>query len=57
MVRQIRYNAESRDRVKYWCCDPNCHHYIRDHLSFAFAGSYPKFVDADPVVTDPEDLE
>jgi hypothetical protein len=42
MVRLTNVNPEELDGVQYWCLNPNCKHYLRDELSWAFAGSYPQ---------------
>lgn len=42
MIRRVDVSPESPDSVRYWCLNPNCVHYVRDHLSHACQGSYPQ---------------
>jgi len=42
MVRKVRVTPVERDSVQYWCLNPNCVHFVRDHLSYACHGNYPQ---------------
>lgn len=52
MVRLWYVNAEDGDTVQYWCLNPNCRHFIRDELSWAFPGSYPNITPREPLITE-----
>lgn len=41
MVRRVKVTPVERDSVQYWCLNPNCVHFVRDHLSHACKGNYP----------------
>lgn len=52
MAREERVSAEEPDTFSYWCLNPNCAHYLRDTLSYAFRGSYPYRTVDEPRVTE-----
>lgn len=52
MVRLWHVNPEHRDTIRYWCLNPNCAHFVRDHLSHACQGNYPQRDVDEPAVSD-----
>jgi hypothetical protein len=41
--------------VHYWCLNPNCVHFVRDHLSHACHGNYPQRDADEPAVWEEAD--
>lgn len=50
MVRRIDVSPEFNDEVRYWCLNPNCVHFVRDHLSHACHGNYPQYDTTEPEI-------
>ena len=50
MIRRVDVSPEFPDEVRYWCLNPNCVHYVSDHLSHACKGSYPSNDTSEPAV-------
>jgi len=50
MVRRVDIRPEATDTVRYWCLNPNCVHFVRDHLSHACHGNYPQRDTDEPAV-------
>lgn len=49
-IRRVDVSPERQDGVSYWCLNPNCAHFVSDHLSHACHGSYPQGGKAEPEV-------
>lgn len=51
MVRRVNISPEDWNRVRYWCLNPNCAHFVRDHLSHACHGNYPQRSVKEPAIS------
>jgi hypothetical protein len=50
MIRRVDVCPEMPTEVRYWCCNPNCVHFVRDYLSHACHGNYPHRDTNEPAV-------